>query len=439
MKRWMTIVLVAAGAAAVGWWMLRPQAIPVGLAPVEVMTVREFITEEGTTRLPTTWPIDMPLTGTLLRLPVEIGDAVAKGQEIGRVDAFDLQQQIAGVAALIAQVRAQMEGVDTAKPKDEQIAAARLRVDTARDGKAMAQRQLDAVQVNFDNARRDYERLRSINEQGGVSRSQFDEAERLYRTLEQEVARLRIGLESAAKSVETAELELKALIDSVDDNEYMRTAYRAEIDNLQARLDALNNDLAKTVIGSPIDGVVLDRRFEGGIVLAPGTPIMTLGNFAEVEIEADVLSEEIPRIAPGQGVEITGKAVRDGVVAGSVKRIYPAGFKKISALGIEQQRVRVIIGFDNSKVQLRPGTRIDVSIIVAERADTRAVPERAVFRKEEQWMVFVERNGRAELTPVSIGLRNDQWAEILQGLEPGDVVVTEPTNNIQPGVRVRPA
>jgi len=439
MKRWKTIAVVAVIAAVAGWWMLRPRAIPAGMAPVQVTTVREFITEEGTTRLPTTWPIDMPLMGTVERLPVDIGDAVTKGQVIGRVDAFDLRQQIAGVEALIAQVRAQMEGVDTAKPKEEQIAAARLRVDTARDGRAMAQRQLDAARVNLDNARREYERLRSINEQGGVSRSQFEEAERLFRTLEQEVARLQIGLDSAAKSVETAELELKALIDSVDDNEYMRAAYRAEIDNLQARLAALQNDLAKTEIVSPIDGVVLERQFEGGLVLAPGTHIMTLGNFAEVEIEADVLSEEIPRIAAGQRVEVTGKAVRDGILAGEVKRIYPAGFKKISALGIEQQRVRVIIGFDNGKAQLRPGTRVDVNIIVAERADTQAVPERAVFRKDDQWMVFVVRDGRAELTPVSLGLRNDQWAEIVQGLAPGDVVITEPTNNIQPGVRVRPA
>jgi HlyD family secretion protein len=431
-------LLIAILAAFLAWWLLlRPRAVPIGMSKAAVGTVREFVVEEGTTRLPTFYPIDMPVGGTLLRVPYDIGTLVSEGQVIARVDPYDLQQQINGVQASIAQVQAQIEGVDVNKPKPEQIDAAKVRVQTASDNLDMARRELDISRISLENARKEYNRIKSISEQGGVSRSQLDEAERRFKSLQQEVARLSIAVDSAKKSRETAQLDLKALIDSIDDNEYMRSAYKAEIENLQSRLAALRNDLAKTDIRSPINGVITEKFTEGGTRMAPGSPVMTLGNLADIEVETDILSEEIPKIQVGTPAELFGKALREGTLPAVVKRIYPQGFKKISALGIEQQRVKVILGFDNSKGWLRPGTRVDVRIITAQHDNTLVIPERALFRQEGQWYVFAVRHGRATLTPVSVGLRNDEVAEILEGLQTGDTVITEPTNNIKAGMRVK--
>jgi len=153
---------------------------------------------------------------------------------------------------------------------------------------------------------------------------------------------------------------------------------------------------------------------------------------------SDILSEEIGRVRPGQIVEISGKALEGRTIQGRVKRIYPAGFKKISALGVEQQRVKVIVSFDNNGLGLRPYVSVDIRIIVAEHKGVLTVPERAVFRSGDGWAVMVIEKGRLAVRPIEIGLRNDRLVEVTGGLSRDDVVVLEPTNSLRPGVRARP-
>ncbi|MBI2434506.1 MAG: HlyD family efflux transporter periplasmic adaptor subunit, partial [Candidatus Hydrogenedentes bacterium] len=172
-------------------------------------------------------------------------------------------------------------------------------------------------------------------------------------------------------------------------------------------------------------------------VLVAGTPILKLGDLATIEIESDVLSEEVGRIEVGSHVELVGKALGGEEAAGTVKRIYPAAFTKVSSLGIQQQRVKVIVAFDNNVPRLRVGTRLDVRIITAERTNTLAVPERSTFRREGEWYVFTVNNGQAHLTPVKIGLKNDEWAELVEGLETDTRIVLEPKNEMVDGVRVQ--
>jgi len=123
---------------------------------------------------------------------------------------------------------------------------------------------------------------------------------------------------------------------------------------------------------------------------------------------------------------------------GKVTRIYPSGFKKISALGIEQQRVKILIGFDNGEAHLRPGTSVDIRVITELHEGVTAVPERATFKRDGGWAVFKVNGGKARLVPVTIGLKNDEWAEITEGVEPGDIIITERKNELEDGVRIAP-
>ena len=435
MKRTLTAVVVLALIAG-GAFVLRPRGTPVEMAQVVRRTVREYVIEDAKTRLPTSYVVDMPVNGTVERITHEAGDEVQEGEILARIDPFDIEQGIRGVKAMIVQAKAQIEGVGNMRPKAEDLDAARVRVNGMADNEAIARKQLTIARINYDNAKKEYGRLTNLLEGGITSQSAYDAAKRTYESLAQDVDRLKLAVEAAAKVRETADLERQSLLDSVDDNDYLREVYQAEIESLDARLAALNNDLAKTTVKAPVHGVILEKLVEGDRVLPIGTPLLLLGKLADVEIESDVLSEEVGPIRVGNAVEITGKALQNQTVMGQVTRIYPSGFRKISALGIEQQRVKVIIGFDNSERQLRPGTSLDVHVITAERPDALAVPERATFRRSDQWSVFAVRDGNAVLTPVTIGIKNDEWAEILDGLEEGDTIVAEPRNDLEDGMRV---
>lgn len=418
-------------------WLAAGCGIPVETTEVTRRTVREFIAEDAVTRLGEDYLIDMPISGTLERVRFEVGDVMEQGEVIARVDAFALQQQIKEIESLIAQIRAQTEGVDVAKPKQEEIEQAVLRVNEARDAEEIARKERAIAEADFEDAQKRFRRAQELLAEQAVSQSFYDEADRAFKSAQENLARAKIREEATQKSREIAELALKRLRDSVDDNEYLRDAYQAEIDGMKSRLNVMKNDLKKAEIRAPIRGPVLEKFVDARRVLTAGQPILRLGDLDSIEIECDVLSEEIGRVRVGDRVEIAGKALFGKTAWGTVKRIYPAGFKKISALGIEQQRVRTILAFDNSEVQLRPGTSVDVRIITNESENTLAVPERSTFRHQDGWAVFKVESGTAVLTPVTLGLKNDDWAEIKEGLAEGDAIIADPTNDIADGTSVQ--
>jgi HlyD family secretion protein len=338
--------------------------------------------------------------------------------------------------ARITQAKAQASGVDVQKPKPEEIESARIHVQELQDSLDVAERTRRVIQLNLEEAERDFTRAQNLLNAGAVSKSFVDEAETRFKSLTQDLQRVILEQQAASKALEQARLAYERISGSIDDNEYIRESYLAEAAALEAQLAVLRNDLAKTDITAPVSGPILDKFVEDSRVLQAGAPLLTIGDMDSIEVESDILSEEITQINVEDPVEIFGKALRGKSIMGHVKRIYPSGFEKISSLGIEQQRVKILIDFDNSKAGLRPGTSVDVRVITEESPDTLAVPDRAVFRRENNWYVFQVVNGRAVQTPVELGLRNDEWAEIKEGLTAEDTIVAELTNDLANGARV---
>ena len=439
MRRYVIAVVVAVLVAAGLWLAMRNPPLLVEMAAVQRLDVRESILEDAETRLPRTFTVDTPLTGTVSRIQVEPGDRVEEGQLLTTVDVFDTQQEIQGLQARIAQAQAQIEGVEAVRPKPEDIEAARVRAARAADGVEIARKNLETARVNLADARRELARQQNLLQQNIISQRALEDAQLRVDTLTQELQRQQASVDAAQKDQRAAELQAASVEASVDDNEYQRDVYQSEIKSLQASLASLQNNLAKAEIRAPLTGTVLERKVEGGVFLPAGTALLSLGKLEDVELQIDVLSEEVTRVSVGNPVEITGRAVAGQTVAGQVTQIYPSGFSVISALGIEQQRVRVIAKFDNSTLQLRPGTSLDARIITAVSENTLAVPDRAIFRRAGQWHVFKVENGRAVLAPVTVGLRNEDWAEILDGLNETDTVIAEHRTELEPGARVRPA
>lgn len=438
MKR---IVLIAAAVVVVGIGAvvaLRGPGVAVQVTHPQTMTVREYVAEDAETRLADEYFIDMPVTGTVMRIELDEGDEVEKGQIVARVDPYDIQQNLRRVEAQVAQRQAQMLGVDVGKPKPEDIESAKLRVGEMENALEIAQKAITVTQANFEEASRNFERAQGLLRAGAASESFLDEAQRRYTAFEAEVNQRRIEVERAKQALDQAKLAEQRLVGSIDDNEYQRDVLQAEIDALRAEKAMLEEDLKKTEIRSPVSGPVLDKFVEDSRVLPEGTDLLRLGDMDSIEIEADILSEEVTSISPGDKVIVHGKALRGKRIEGMVQRIYPSGFEKISSLGVEQQRVKTLIDFDNSIAKLRPGTSVDIEVITAEAPDALAVPDRAVFRDGETWAVFVVEGSRARIRHVDVGLRNEEWAEIKSGLNPDDTVIAELTNNIKPGVRVSP-
>ena len=436
MKRVLIILVVAAVVGAGGVVAFRGQAIPVEMMRVEPITVREFVADDAKTRLADEYIIDMPVSGTLYRMTLEVGDEVEMGQVVAHIDPYDLKQEVRKIEAQIAQKKADVAGVDVAKPKAEDIESAKLYVTEMADLLEIASRTRAVIDINYAEAERSYNRAKGLLETGAASESFFDEAEMRYRGLGEDRERTKLEEDAARKALTQAELARERLLNSIDDNEYQRESFEAEIDMLKAQLAMFQDDLKQTKIKAPVSGPVLEKFEEDQRVLLAGSPLLKIGALDSIEIECDVLSEEVSRVHVGNSVHISGKALQGRTLEGKVTRIYPSGFMKISALGVEQQRVRTLIGFDNADAGLRPGTSIDIEIITAEAVDTLAVPDRAVFRHSGGWALFVVEGGRAVLTPVMVGLRNEDWAQILEGVTPETVVISELKNDLVDGARV---
>lgn len=417
-------------------WALSPKPILVEVGHPERRAVREYITEEAKTRLRDEYTVDMPLTGTLKRMSLEVGDIVESGSILAELDTFDLEHQIMGTEYLIEQAQAQIAGLASGKPKQEDTDTASVRAKETADRLQIAVKEQEIATIDSEQAKREYERVKQLVEEGVAAQSLLDDAKRTHDGLLEQVERTKLAVAAARKNVEIAQLATSRVASSMDDNEYMRQVYGAEIQRLEAELAIRRSDLKKAQICAPVGGPVLEKYVENTRVLVAGTPIVKLGDLSTMEIESDVLSEEVVAVKAGNAVELIGKAIGNEPVLGKVDRIYPSAFLKISSLGIEQQRVKTIVSFDNSALQLRAGTRLDVRIITDESPDAIAVPERSVFRREGEWHVFVVSGGRAELRKVEVGLKNDTWAAITAGLTTDEEIILEPKNDLEPGSRV---
>ncbi len=416
-----------------------PRPLEVETAVAELGSIEATIPEEGETRLDDEYVVSMPVAGRLLRVDLKEGDMVEQGSLVARVDTFEREQQLKQLESRVLEIQALIVGVDEAKPKPDEIRAAELAVEEAKIRKDLARKTLEEASINYEEEEKEYRRRESLLAEKAISQSVFDEARRRYLTLRAQYDQAVLDGEVAAKALEQAEVKLKRLKESVDDNEYQRTAYQAQIGQTQAAMVVLKDELGKSEVRAPVPGPVLEKYQEDERVLAAGAPILKLGDLFSIRIESDILSEEVGRVKVGQEVLIQGPAVGNPPLMGEVERIYPAGFEKISSLGIEQQRVKVIVAFDNSGVQLRPGVRVDIEIITDRRENVLLIPERALFKVEGLWHVFVVRGKSAHRVPVEIGLRNDEFAEVVEGLKAGDIVIPSPPAKLTDGATVRPA
>jgi len=362
---------------------------------------------------------------------------VREGQVVGEIDPLPLKSKVEEAEAEIDALRHRIAGVATKRPKEAELERARVLEEQAREALDVAGRELEAARAEQVRASKDLVRARESLAGGTGSQEDVDVAEAAEIRAREEVRAGELRLQIRVLEIKGAHLSLVVLEARTRDYDWEEKDYAAQIEAIEASLAALKDDLRRAQITAPVDGIVLRLYQESEQTVAAGTPLLEVGDVRRLEVEADFLSEDVAHMEVGMPAEIFGRALGDRVITGRIRRIYPSAFLKISSLGVEQQRVTVIVGFEPGQVPLGDRYRIEVRVILDSRPDVILVPEGALFRQEGSWHVFLVVDGKLELRAVETGLRDGRQREVLQGLAPGDVVVLHPDDTLEPGTRVR--
>lgn len=383
-------MVAVAGAAA---WALRPQPVGVETAPVRLGAFEQTVSDDGKTRVRERYVVSAPLAGRVDRVRLRAGDAVEQGQTVAIL-----------------------------KPSVPPFIDARTQVELeARVSGAEAQRlraaaELEKSRAQLDHAKADMARAEKLAGQGFVSANAREEAQLTLRTAEKGLDAARFAEEAARHDVSQARAAL--------------VRYRAE--GAGKALGA-----TRWEVKSPIRGSVLRvaQESEGNVTL--GTALVEVADPRSLEVIVDVLSQEAVNLRPGLPARID--VGNSAPLNARVRQIEPAAFTKVSALGVEEQRVNVVLDFaeELDRIQtIGDGFRVDASIIVHRAEEAVKVPVGALFREGDGWAVFLVQDRRAVKRPIKTTRRNGVEALVEEGLKPGDTVIVYPSDALKDGARI---
>lgn len=388
LKRILLIALVIVIAVVVRQ-ALKPTPTNVESSAVNRGQMRVTIDAEGKTRVHDRFVVAAPVAGKISRIALHRGDWVESGTVV-----------------------AQIEPPPLAPLDPRQLAETRARVATAEELRHEAETIVERVRADCEQARREFERAEKLVESGDIPKQEFERMKNAEKTCQQQLEAAKFRARAAASEVEVAKAALIAV-------------QRA----------GQSNTAATVAVRAPVRGRVLRVLEESERVVAPGTPLIELSS-QSLEIVVDVLSTDAVKIKPGASVFIEGWG-GDRTLNARVRMIEPSGFTKVSALGIEEQRVNVIADFVEAFDPLGDGYRIEARLVVWEAENVLKVPASALFRQGQNWSVFVIENGQAKLRGVEIGHRNMYEAEVLKGLQETETVILHPASEIKDGLIVR--
>ena len=384
------LLAVVLGIAYVMW----PRPIPVDLTILKPGSLTVSVDEEGETRIKDVYEVNTPVTGRILRVEREAGDDV--------------------VADLT--IIAQLEPIDPSFLDLRTEAEMRASLQAAQAARDLAEADVARARAELSFAEADLARVRQLARTETVSKRRLEEAELAFKTKQAELATAKATLEMRKHELERAQSQLISPAELIERRE----------------------SCACIPLYAPVDGKVLRvlKKSEG--VLLAGTVIVEVGDPRDLEIVVDLLSADAVKVIPGQRVVIDNWGGEKSL-NGTVKQIEPFGFTKVSALGIEEQRVNVVIELTDppeTYAKLAHGFSVDVSIVLWEGSNILTLPLTALFRDGDDWAVYRVEKGRAKLRKVEIDHANGLEVEVVAGLAEGDTVVVHPSNQVHDGVAV---
>jgi HlyD family secretion protein len=383
-RKRLTVAGLAVLALAGVMFAFRPSPQLVDVVSVARGPLLVTVDQEGVSRVRDRYVVTAPVAGQLHRIALEQGDSVQRGQVVALLDPLPLDSRA------------------------RQLASARL--DAVEDTRRTAVANLEAAQEVYAQARRTRERADSLAAQHLISPEQREQAAVTEASRASEVDAANFKAQAAAHDVEQARAALSL---------------------------GGTRSAAPFPVHAPVSGRVLRLPERSERVVAAGDTLMALGDPARLEIVADLLSSDAVKVHPGDTMLVEEWGGSQSLV-GVLRRVEPAGFTKVSALGVEEQRVNVVGDLVQPAGGLGDAYRVEVRIVLWRGENVISVPASAIFHGEKGWEAFVVESGRARRRPVTIGHRGAFDVEVVSGLAPGEVVIRQPSDRIEDGVRVRP-
>jgi HlyD family secretion protein len=392
--RWRRLVSWAFGIGLLmlAGYGLRPQPVEVEVVNVTRGPLTVHVSEEGKTRIRNRYVVSAPVAGQMKRVPFKAGDPITAGETV------------------LATIEPSQAPLLDARSKAQ--AEARVEMATAALKRAGEAEKIARTNAQF--AQANWERVKRIADSGSVSELDRDNAENASLVAQREVQSAEFALQVAQYDLQQAKANL------------------LQFDTTQENAGAV------VEVRAPVTGSVLKVMQESTSVVTPGMAIMEVGDPRDIEIEAEILSRDAVAIEPGAIVSIEqwgGEPLR-----GRVRRVEPAAFTKVSALGVEEQRVIVLVDFVDPPAQVqRLGDRyrVEVRVAVWKKEEVMLIPAGAVFREGNLWRTFIYDNGKAKAVTVEAGRSDGRMTELLSGLEPGAQVLLHPPDTVVDGVSVK--
>lgn len=388
---WTGLSLALIALIGYGFW---PRPTPVDVTTVSRGPMQVVLEEEGRTHVRDRYVISTPVNGYVHRLGWKVGDAVSAGQVM-----FTVEPAPSPILDPRSHARAQAR-----------VEAARAALDRARE-------QVSAAEADAEFAEQERDRVEQLFDSSAATRQMVDAAVREARRAQAQLVSAELGVEVARHDLEAAQTAL---------------AY--------AETNPANRPAESIDIRAPSSGRILSVKRESEGVVQTGQPLLEIGDPQQIEVVTEVLSSDAVRITPGMHVQFE-RWGGNSTLKGQVRTIEPVGYTKISALGVEEQRVRVISDFASLSTEgnrLGDGYRIISRFVLWEGDDVLQLPSSALFRQDDNWAVFVIEDGRAHLRMVEPGHRSGLSVEIVDGLEAGTEVIDYPDQAIEEGSRVEP-
>lgn len=373
--------------------MALPDTIEVDLGIATRGPLEITVQEDGRTRVKDRYVVAAPVDGNLLRIDLEPGDAVEVGEPL----------------AVVAPRTSPLLDPKARASAEARVAAAEAALEQARAAVSRAEAALAL-------ADQETEAQRARLEATSGTRYALERARLEQRAREEELRSARLGVQVAEYELESTRAALRTVTNESADGEAIRAR-------------------------APIAGQVLRVLHESAGPVAAGTPLVEIGDPGSLEVVVDVLTTDAVRIQPGCRAYLQ-RWGGERTLAGHVHRVEPSAFTKLSALGVEEQRVNVVIDFADPRAAwdaLGDGYRVEAAIVVWQGGDVLTVPSGSVFRHGEEWAVFVREGGRARLRPIRTGEWGPDRVQVIDGVEEGDDVVLYPSDRVADGVRVEPS
>jgi HlyD family secretion protein len=380
----------------------------------------------------------MPVSGRIERVNLEPNDKVKKGQTLVLYDLVPFERAVDEAQAAVAELEAQLVVKDDNRLEQTALVEAKSAIDASTEALKASREQVAAESARWERANKQLKRMKALLSGKAIAQNKLDDVQLQTETALIELKKQQFylaAMKAVTFAVNLGPLYVKRYLGR---KKLERSVIEHQLSQATARLALAHHNLRLAAIRSPINGLVLEKYEQGDSTLPAGKALLLLGNLKDLEVVAEALTQDALKISPGSAVSLEPAAGFKPIPA-KVKRIDPAGFTKLSSLGVEQQRVKVIVSMNSPHRGLGVGYRVQARFFTGSKSNALRVSRFSVMQAPDgSFYVFKIQDGRLKKQTVKVGLRSDLDLEVLEGLTDKDLIVARPDTTMESGTKVSP-